>query len=227
MNIYTCYDTGKIECDPYYTDKVQFAIVRNFDSLYIEELPRFIKYDFHAYAMPKYDTPVNRYLGLDRIGPPSFKYFETGIGKAEKIICNANKLTDDDLDDYMSVESNAIKFFSHLQNSKDYDLICSRILGCKAEIPPTYKFVGYDITYMPSYHGSFSIINDCMFICKWHGCDEEGSLFIPYFEKLNQNGLFDDPQIALDYMTLYLNCDWSERGEYFITEIYLKDRNEL
>ena len=89
-------------------------------------------------------------------------------------------------------------------------------------IPEGYEFIGYDISYPCDYSGSFSIICDCMFICRWHGCDKEGILFLPEFSKLNANGLFDDWQSAYDYMVKYLSEDWTERGEYCILEIFKK-----
>lgn len=80
----------------------------------------------------------------------------------------------------------------------------------------------YDVAYPPDCSGGFSIICDCMFICKWHGCDSEGTLFSKDFGKLNENGLFDCAEDAYIYMVRYLGEDWSERGEFGIFEVYIK-----
>ena len=59
-------------------------------------------------------------------------------------------------------------------------------------------------------------------ICRWHGCDEEGTLFLEDFNKLNENGLFDHWQDAYDYLVKYLSEDWTERGTFGIYEVYRK-----
>lgn len=125
-------------------------------------------------------------------------------------------------DELMNKESTALKFISLFEKSDDYELIWVRNSGTKCDVPDGYGFIGYDISYPCDYSGSFSIICDCMFICRWHGCDKEGTLFLPEFKKLNANGLFNDWQSAYDYMVKYLNEDWTERGEYCILEIYKK-----
>lgn len=63
--------------------------------------------------------------------------------------------------------------------------------------PRDIRACGFDITYAPDINGAFSIINDCLFICRWHGCDKEGTAFLAYFNALNPNGLFDDAETAL------------------------------
>ena len=83
--------------------------------------------------------------------------------------------------------------------------------------------MGYDICYPVDCSGGFSIICDCMFICKWHGCDTDGTRFIEDFNKLNEYGLFDTVDDAYRYMVKYLNEDWSEKGRYCIYEIREKE----
>ena len=55
----------------------------------------------------------------------------------------------------------------------------------------------------------------------WHGTDTEGVLFKKYHNKLNQNALFDAPEIAKEFLKYYLSFDWTETGEYTITEVRL------
>lgn len=123
-------------------------------------------------------------------------------------------------DALMKTEDTAKQFISLFKKSDNFELIWVRNSGLNSNVPDGYDFIGYDISYPCDYSGSFSIICDCMFICRWHGCDEEGTLFLPDFKKLNANGLFNDWQSAYDYMVKYLNEDWTERGVYCILEIF-------
>ena len=125
-------------------------------------------------------------------------------------------------DELMKTESTALQFISLFKESEDFELSWVRNSGTKCDIPEGYDFIGYDISYPCDYAGSFSIICDCMFICRWHGCDKEGKLFLPDFNKLNESGLFDDWQSAYDYMVKYISEDWTERGNYCIFEIFKK-----
>lgn len=125
-------------------------------------------------------------------------------------------------DELMQTESTALQFISLFEKSDDFELIWVQNSGTSCDIPDGYEFIGYDISYPCDYSGGFSIICDCMFVCRWHGSDKEGTLFLPEFRKLNANGLFDDWQSAYDYMVKYLSEDWTERGEYCIFEIFKK-----
>ena len=69
-------------------------------------------------------------------------------------------------------------------------MVWFRVYGSDAEAPAGYSSCGFDITYAPDINGAFSIINDCLFICRWHGCDKEGTAILAYFNALNPNGLF-------------------------------------
>ena len=114
-------------------------------------------------------------------------------------------------------------FLGMLSNADDYEVIHFRAVGCDEVYPRDYAFLGYDVGYPASNTEAYSIICDCMFICRWHGCDEEGTLFVDDFSKLNENGLFDSSNDAYNYMVKYLNEDWSEKGDYYIYEVRRKN----
>ena len=60
-----------------------------------------------------------------------------------------------------------------------------------------------------------------MLFPRWHGSDPEGTLFRDHFEKLNSFGLFYNRNDAREFLKYYLSFDWTETGEYYITEVAL------
>lgn len=201
---YICHETNIITENPYKGIESGFCIVEKYDFTYQKELPRFKKINFRAYALPYNDNPEKKYQGIGNLpqtkdNPPE-SYWEIG-----GLLQSENEIFD---------------LREKIYNPANCDVVWVKIHGSLKHIPTGYCFCGYDITYEPDFDGAFSIINDCMFICKWHGCDEEGVEFSDYFKSLNYNGLFDKTETALDYMKHYLSFDWSERGEYCISEIY-------
>ncbi|NMP37540.1 MAG: hypothetical protein GX051_05375 [Clostridiales bacterium] len=145
-----------------------------------------------------------------------------GLDETDSLNPSVKELSTDDIERLMLDEKSALVFLNSCNNADRYELAWSKISGSNENIPNGYKFIGYDISYPPSCNGAFSIICDCLFICRWHGCDEAGTLFRDDFNKLNSNGLFDCFSDAYDYMIKYLNQDWTERGEYGIFEVYTK-----
>lgn len=124
--------------------------------------------------------------------------------------------------DIFTSEDDALLFLGMLSNADDYEIIHVRAVGCDETAPRDYSFLGYDVGYPADNTEAFSVICDCMFICRWHGCDEEGELFADDFNKLNENGLFDSYDDAHHYLVKYLNEDWSEKGVYTVYEIRRK-----
>ena len=55
---------------------------------------------------------------------------------------------------------------------------------------------------------------------RWHGCDPEGTLFLPFFERLNENALFDTADDATEFLDFYRSHDWTESGDYFIADVW-------
>ncbi len=218
---YECYDTGVIR-EKEIHEIAQFVTAKKYDVLYAEELPRFRKESQQIYALPYEDRPVRVYNGTDRNG------LDLGDKQRRKLSSRQREMDKQFLEDFnranvwMEQESTALEFLSLFQKAEDYELIWIRNSGCEHPIPDGYVFIGYDISYPCDYSGGFSMICDCMFLCRWHGCDAEGTLFLPEFRKLNTNGLFDDWQSAYDYMVKYHREDWTEWGEFCIFEIYKK-----
>jgi hypothetical protein len=102
---------------------------------------------------------------------------------------------------------------------KKYEVIFGKEFGDPALPPKGALFLGCDAAYFCSDH--FSCICDALFIPIWHGTDPEGMLFRDHFFKLNEHGLFDSNEQALDYLHYYLSFDWTERDDNFTSiEIY-------
>ena len=142
------------------------------------------------------------------------------LNKEQQELCKQIEASTIDSPCLMLDKDSAHEYMSLFSDAEKYELIWTRISGSQATIPDEFRFIGYDISYLPDEQGAFSIICDCMFICRWHGCDEAGTEFAAEYSKLNTNGLFSSFTDAYLYMVHYLSQDWSERGRYGIFEIY-------
>ena len=207
MTDYSCYETNVITETPYSGVESGFCIVENYDAAYQKELPRFRKSDFRAYGLPYGDVPEKRYLGIGKL------YSEE----------SADHVWNYD-DTPLQSENEAAEINDTYYTKEHRDVVWFRIHGSMTPVPEGYHFYGYDVTYTPEPDGAYSIINDCMFICKWHGCDEDGTAFRDYFKQLNDHGLFNKADTAMSYMKHYLSFDWSERGNYCICEVFRKNK---
>lgn len=231
MALYICEEIGKITTEPY-TTEAHFSTAMKYDVLYKKELPRFRKYPSDFYAHPKGDTPSRIYRGLDRRGIDQCYPPKQGLNSLQLFLYKQyRKILYNEwfcylcgpVPDLLREERKAKTFLNLLEGSEDYELLWSRIYGAEDPIPEGYSLLGYDVTYPCEMSGLFSMINDCMFIARWHGCDKHGTLFLDDFARLNQNGLFDTPEDAFAYMLKYLHEEWAETGAYGIFEIYAKD----
>lgn len=218
---YECYETGMIT-ETETASAAQFSTVKKYDILYAEELPRFQKEPVHIYGLPFGERPEKIYSGTGRMGLDCADEPACTLTGAEQELVQRLCRDDSLAGRMMQQEASALQYLRLFHDAEKFELIWVRSSGAQDGIPAGYTFIGYDISYPCACDGSFSIICDCMFICRWHGCDEAGTLFASDFHKLNQNGLFDAWQDAYDYMVKYLNESWTERGEYYIYEIYKK-----
>ena len=218
---YECYNTGCIT-EKEISDIAQFVTAKKYDVLYAEELPRFRKHPSRIYALPYDRQPKKIYSGTGRMGLDLGNKERKKLTDLQKQISKKFFSDFNFADELMRTECSALQFMSLFKESDDFELIWVRNSGTNHAIPDGYEFIGYDVLYPCDYAGGFSIICDCMFICRWHGCDKEGTLFLPEFNKLNANGLFDDWKSAYDYMVKYLAEEWTERGTYCILEIFRK-----
>ncbi|MBQ8323879.1 MAG: hypothetical protein IJX82_01865 [Clostridia bacterium] len=217
---YDTWEEGKVTIIPA-VFSAQFVKVMKYLPLYREELPRFRKDPAHIYGLPFYDSPEKEYHGTDRRWERQrWRFFPK---KEQKQIGNAY------VREYLMPgrpvrdEKFAMSYLQLLHRREDFELIWVRLTGSHEEIPAGYTFFGYDISYPPDFDGGFSMICDCMFICRWHGCDSEGTLFAEDFAKLNRHGLFDRKEDALEYLYKYAKEDWTETGWFGIFEVYGKD----
>lgn len=196
-----------------------FVTAQKYDVLYKKALPRFANAP-RVYGLPCYEEPLHVYLGTDRDGLDFCDRLKTELSYEQTEI--ALKLYEDFSYGYelMTGEETALQFLSSFEEAENYELIWVRNHGCTDAVPVGYELLGYDVSYLPDYGGSFSMICDAMFICRHHGCDPEGTLFADDFAKLNEKGLFDTWQEAYDYMVKYLTDAWTEWDEYFILQIW-------
>ncbi|MDD6175959.1 MAG: hypothetical protein PUC59_09425 [Firmicutes bacterium] len=199
--IYNCETPGdivprKITQEEAYFAFSQFFIVEKYEYLYQQAINR--SCPNAPYAIPEKGKAIKPYYGLDR---------EPWMH------------TPDDAGQFSF--SDIAGVFKTLPTKKQEicEIIYVNIFESGAAKPEGMSFLGYDVCYTPDGDG-FSAICDCMFLCRWHGCDENGTEFKKEFDSLNANGLFDRPEDAIRYLYHYLSQDWAETGEFCILEIY-------
>lgn len=216
--LYTCDNTGLIfeQC---YRYPATFCVLRRYEPIYTENLPRF-SCPRQIYALPFGKKPFKVYLGTDREGASEYSLgIRSDLTDGERALLERMHEQSGELCALLRSEADAELFHGMLEAADEYELIHARCAGSDEPYPEDYEFLGYDVSYPVDCGGAFSIICDCMFICRWHGCDDEGTLFSEDFDKLNEHGLFSSFDDAYAYMVKYLNEDWSERGDYSIFEV--------
>jgi hypothetical protein len=194
-----------------------FLIVKTFPKLYRDYAERY-KLSRDIYAVPRIDRGPQdckvqyRGLGRDALDP-----YENSEIRAEVRMLELERdarCEDGFLFDFADVQD----VLRLLEDRPDYEVIWTRIAHSLAPPPKGYHLVGYEPSYFSDDH--FSASCDCMLFPRWHGTDEEGTLFTAYFQKLNQYGLFSSEQEARDFLRYYLSFDWTETGEYEIAEVF-------
>jgi hypothetical protein len=105
-----------------------------------------------------------------------------------------------------------------LGNPTKWEIIWVSIYQADIEPPPQTSLLGYEPCWFPD--DGFSAICDCMCFPRWHGTDEEGTLFAGFHARLNENGLFNSPYDAKEFLDFYQSQDWTETGEYTIVAVY-------
>lgn len=201
----------------------RFLAVKKYEILYREELSRFRTNPLHIYGLPYYDMPEKSYYGVGRDGHPLFGNPKKDLTKDQKSFLYQLQNFSIHFDEAVAKsESSMIAYLDLYENCEDYEIIWTKIHGSDENVPSGYRFIGYDVSYPPEQNEAFSMICDCMFICRWYGCDEDGTLFQESYDKLNEYGLFDDAELAYAYMMKYLSQDFSEKGTFGIFEVYQK-----
>lgn len=200
--LYRCEEPGTVEkiqgseCEDEFPFS-KFCIVYKYDCLYNSEISRFNGADT-PYALPGKNKKMKLYNGFDR-KPLHF--------------------TPDDEENCSKSKEAMEAYFKTIGERSMLEMIFIRITGSDDTVPTGMEFLGFDVCYTPDSDG-FSAICDCMFLCRWHGCDQNGTEFTEEFERLNENGLFDSKEDAVKYLYHYLSQDWAETGDFCILEIY-------
>ncbi len=195
-----------------------FLIVKTFPKLYRDYVGRY-ELSKDIYALPRIDKGPEdyriQYRGLDRdaLDPYAKSEMLAEIRMAE--LERNGRCEDGFLFDPKEVQD-VIDF---LDNSKEYEVIWARTIQSKLVPPNGYHSIGYEPSYFNSDH--FSASCDCMLFPRWHGTDQEGTLFTEHFQKLNRYGMFSSPEEASNFLRYYLSFDWTETGEYEIAEVFV------
>jgi len=202
-----------------------FLVVESYESLYRKYRERY-GLRRPVYGMPRLDVEPEqssvRYRGIDRdcLVANDFKPR------------NLAELFLDDLrqkgalpegEDFVPFEhlAEVHKYLEHTE--QNYETIFVRIVDSESTIPDGYASIGFEPSYFYSDH--FSASCDCMLFPRWHGTDMEGVLFREHFEKLSIYGTFSEPREASEFLKYYLSFDWTETGDYFVTEVAVQKEN--
>jgi ribosomal protein L7/L12 len=112
----------------------------------------------------------------------------------------------------------ACNVYLTLGEPEDCEIIWARLGGSGIQPPPQTVSLGFEPTGFPE--GHFSALCDCMCFPRWHGTDDEGTLFADHHARLNSHGLFDSSRDAADFLSFYTSLDWTETGESSIVEVH-------
>ena len=198
-----------------------FLVVKKFEALYDEfcAKPCFVR---AIYALPVIGKPADhltvRYRGLDRDALSCFTKGTLGQIRMEELQREGRVDFDDEF--VLGLEdARDVLGWMNEERPGVYEIIWTRIAGCSAVPPMGWRTLGFEPTYFGSDH--FSAICDCMCFPRWHGTDEEGTLFAEFFSRLNSSGLFGDIATAQAFLDYYLSFDWTETGDYTIAEVWV------
>jgi hypothetical protein len=196
-----------------------FLVVKRFEALY-RAFATDPKFDWDVYALPLFGTsperPTVRYRGLDR--EPLTPFAKGSLAQVRMLELKGKEI--DGTEDFLTTEKQAIDVlgWTKEETPEQYEIVWAKISDRLDRPPSMFERLGFEPTYFTGDH--FSAICDCMCFPRWHGTDREGTLFRSHFDRLNSNGLFDDPRTAADFLAYYLSIDWTERGEYEIAEVW-------
>lgn len=197
-----------------------FLIVKTFALLYRDHREKYPPY-LEVYALPRSDrepeqSPV-QYRGLDRDALDAYADSDLDAEVQLALLALENRAVNGVVFSQQDAEE-AFLLLGPLQT--DYEIIWSRISDSRALPPDGFSPVGFEPTEFPG--DPFSASCDCMLFPRWHGTDEEGELFMPYFRQLNSHGMFATAATAQAFLDYYLSFDWTERGDFLIAEIFVR-----
>ena len=99
-----------------------------------------------------------------------------------------------------------------------WEIVWVRLSEARIQPPPQCARLGIEPSWYPE--GYFSPVCDCMCFPRWHGTDQDGTLFADHYARLNADGLFDSCRDAAEFLQLYTSLDWTETRDYALIEVY-------
>lgn len=197
-----------------------FLVVKKFEVLHQEFCSK-AEFDRAIYALPVKGTQPDqltvRYRGIDRDALACFDEGSVGEVRMEELKREGRVDPDDELILSLDDARDVLRWMEQ-ERPGVYEIVWTRIAVRGAEPPTGWRSLGFEPTYFGGDH--FSAICDCMCFPRWHGTDQEGTLFADYFSRLNSSGLFGDATTAKEFLDCYLSFDWTETGDYEIAEVW-------
>ena len=204
-----------------------FLIVRPYNWLY-QRFWRPAEPEQFLYAIPRKGADPNsnekRYRGISR--EPLQAWYEELRGAPHievpedfRAASALRRLEDSGLadDDFVFNHSDALDILSKLDQPDSWELIWAGNADAQVVEPANAKLLGFEPTWF--YGDHFSAIADSMCFPEWHGPDEDGTLFLDYYSRLNEYALFPSSSLARDFLEFYRSFDWTETGDYVIAKV--------
>lgn len=180
------------------------------------------------YAIPRKgadpDSYEKRYRGISR--EPLQAWYEELRGAPSIIVpedfraASALRLLEDNGradDDFIFDQADALDIFSKLDHPNLWEVIWVADADTQNDEPANSRLLGFDPTWF--YGDHFSAIADSMCFPTWHGTDKDGTLFLDYYSRLNEHGLFPSSSLAKDFLDFYRSFEWTETGDYLIAKV--------
>lgn len=199
-----------------------FLFVEKFEILF-KKFADQLKLDRQIYAIPqKGQSPTEVAIRYSGMGRDALVACDDGKTLAE---LRLSELEEQCLavDGIIFSRQEAQTVASCLEPNSTYEMIWVREVGSDIKPPDDFISVGFEPTYFLG--SQFSALCDSMIFPMWHGTDEDGELFVDHFAMLNAQGLFPTAEVSQQFLSYYLSFDWTEKGDYVITEIFLNARN--
>jgi hypothetical protein len=198
-----------------------FLIEKTFERMYREFLADQRRYhpdrlNTGRYSTPRTDVPPEQvpkqYRGLQREPLQSWIELLRGSGVVEPTdqeLAASLFLTELEkagkvVDDIILTLEDAREVLKKIEPPVEVEIVWARRMDADDKAPPGTVLLGYESNtfYPPTCDSS---IAESMFFTSPGSCDEEGSRFRVYHEKLNRWGLFDTPSDAEQYLKDWLS----------------------
>ncbi len=200
-----------------------FLIVRTFESLCLEYSRPSVQQQ-KAYGIPRQNTDPSTYgkkyrgVGRQCLGP-WYSEFDGLPNTEPPSEINASRLIAElehqqrSAEDYLLSLDDALTVFATLSEPSQWEIVWVGQENQHTVPPKKFVLLGYEPNYFVGDH--FSPVMDSMFFPTWNGTDEQGQLFLPYFNQLNRDGLFSQAGEAEEFLKFYVQHVPSEKIEDF------------